>query len=228
MTTASTISHWHTLIDQFSLSGKDFFESVEAAVKEREVPDTEFSRVLFKEGGLASAKREYLRVQRKKTAFDLTAFPYGTGMYFGWWLKRVGPKHPWLWLLGFFGALFIWTLTLLVFVPYFGRLLGIDLGGCMLFLFPLCFPVGLIAFGWAIQENKVPIDEEDVLAIPFVGWLYEKLFAPNTMYSLDTAIAMQESVSRAVNEVIDDLLTGQGLHALTDEAKKPTMRLLAQ
>ncbi len=221
----SVVSHWHTLIDQFSLSGKEFFESVEAAVKAREVPDTEFSRVLFKEGGLASAKREYLRVQRGKIAFDLTAFPYGTSMYLGWWLRRLGPKHPWLWLLGFFFAVSVWGF--LILGSMFGAAVGSDTGGCMFFILLLGIPAGLIAFGWAIQENKVPIEEEDVLALPVIGWLYDKLFSPNAMYAHDSAIAMQESVSRAVNEVIDDLLTGQGMRALSDDAKKPTIRLLA-
>ncbi len=225
MSVNNAISSWHTLIDDFSASGKDFFSSVEDAVKAREVPDIEFSRLLFKEGGLASAKREYLRIERGKVAFDLTAFPYGTGMYFGWWLRRIGPKHPWLWLLGFFAAILIWAFML--FGSMFGAALGSDSGGCMVFIMLFGIPAGLIALGWTIQENKVPIEEEAVLALPVIGWLYDKLFSPNTMHAHDSALAMQESVRRAVNDVLDDLLTGQGLRALTDEAKKPSIRSLA-
>ena len=36
-----------------------------------------------------------------------------------------------------------------------------------------------------------------------IGWVYERLFNPQTYYRYDTAMMFQESVRRAVNEVID-------------------------
>ena len=61
----SVVSHWHTLIDGFNTSGLDFYRAIEDAVRAREVPDVKFSRVEFKEGGFAPAKREYLRIERE-------------------------------------------------------------------------------------------------------------------------------------------------------------------
>ena len=78
-----------------------------------------------------------------------------------------------------------------------------------------------------IHEGHVPIEEEDVLQVPVVGWLYDKIFGPNTYYALDTAMMFQESVSRAVNEVLEGLMTGQGLRALSQDQLKPTIRDLA-
>ena len=215
-----SFSRWSTLVDNFAISGQEFFAEVEGEVRAREVPDVEFSRVRYKEGGLGSAKREYLRIMRGKFAFDLTAFPYGTSQYFGWWLHRLGPEHPWLWLLGFLTALGLWAVMLLMSLV--SALGGGDGSGCFLLLLLFGIPAGLIGLGLAIHENKLAIDEEDVLAVPVIGWLYEKLFSPNTMFAHDSAMAMQESVRRAVNEVIDSLLTDQGLLALSDEVKKPT------
>lgn len=212
------ISHWHALIDQFNTSTLDFYSNLEGAVRAREVPEAEFSRVEFKEGGFGSAKRIYLRVERGKVAFDVGAAPYGTGYFFSWWMSRLGPKHPFLYLLGFLAALFIGTPLLTL--PF--------RNSCSyFFMFPLVF-IGIIVGLAALARNEVFGPEEDILAIPVLGWLYEKVFNPITYYSLDTALMFQESVRRAVNETIDGLLSGQGLRALTEEQKKPTIRDLAR
>ena len=34
---------------------------------------------------IASAKREYLRMQRGKYAFDICAAPFGNGFFVSWW-----------------------------------------------------------------------------------------------------------------------------------------------
>ena len=212
------LSHWHALINDFSTSGLDFYEAVEVAVKAREVPDATFSRLDFKEGGFASAKREYLRIERGNTAFDICAAPYGNGFFFSWWLSRLGPAHPFLYLVGFILAV--------LFGP---PILAYPFRSSCGYFFIL--PVMLIAtvVGLALLARKEVFGpEEQILQIPVIGWLYDKIFSPITYYSLDTALMFQESVRRAVNDVIDETLTDQGLRALTEEQKKPTLRDLAK
>lgn len=229
------ISHWHTLVDGFNTSSLDFYKSVEEAVRAREVPEATFSRVEFKEGGVASAKREYLRIERGGVAFDVGAAPYGQGFFFSWWLIRPRPGWVWLWFAGLVGAGLIWILMLLSLSSQAASqrlnasLFGGQTGGagCAVFLVLAGFPALLFLLGWAIHEGHVPIEEEDVLEIPVVGWLYDKVFGPNTYYAMDTALMFQESVSRAVNEVIEGLLTSQGLQALSADQLKPTIRNLA-
>ena len=224
------ISHWHALVDDFDSSSLDFYASVEEAVRTREVPDAEFSRVEFKEGGVASAKREYLRVERGRVAFDVCAAPFGKGFFFSWWLVRPGPAHPWLWFLALFGVVGIWLLMLANVASQMAQqsVFGGDGGaGCsFLFLF-LGLPVGLALLGWGVREGHIG-DEEVVMDMPIIGWLYERLFNPQTYYRHDTALMFQESISRAVNQEIDSLLSSQGLRALTEDQKKPTMRDLAR
>ncbi len=80
------ISHWNTMIKGLEASPKEFFSSVEGAIKKRQVPDTKTSRVDWKEGSMFSAKREYLRVRRKEHVFDICGAPFGNGFFVSWWL----------------------------------------------------------------------------------------------------------------------------------------------
>lgn len=215
---ARVISHWHTLIDGFNTSSLDFYNAVEEAVKAREVPDAKFSRVEFKEGGFASASRVYLRVERGRVAFDIGAAPYGRGFFFTWWMSRLGPEHPFLYLLGF-------ALAVLIGAP----LLALPFRNSCSYLFVLPGTFIAVIVGLAILARQGVFGaEEDIMAIPIVGWLYERIFSPITYHSMDTAVMFQESVRRAVNEVIDGLVSSQGLRALSESDKAPTIRDLTR
>ncbi len=88
MATAPTtiLAHWSTLIEGLQASPMDFYAQVEAALERRQLPDTKRSRVDWREGGILSAKREYLRVQRHEHIVDICGAPFGTGFFFSWWL----------------------------------------------------------------------------------------------------------------------------------------------
>src|SRR5438874_1365988 len=90
------ISHWHKLFDNFQASPLEFYSSVEAALQPRRVADISTSRLDWKEGGMVSARREYLRVMRGTLAFDICAAPFGTSFFFSWWLTREPPAHIFL------------------------------------------------------------------------------------------------------------------------------------
>lgn len=155
------LSHWHVLIDDFNTSGQTFYEAVEAAIRERKLPELTFTRHNFMEGGPASAKRQYLRVERKFVAFDICAAPYGRGFFFSWGLSRLGPKHPILYMFAFLVILWI---VLSVIGGIFGD--AISLSGWI-----ILFPLILYGLGHLVR-TRVLSSEENVLMIPFVGWLY--------------------------------------------------------
>ena len=206
------LSHWHTLIDNFNTSGQSFYNGVEAAIQARQVPDLSFSRHYFMEGGLASAKREYLRIERKFVAFDICASPYGRGYFFSWWLTRLGPKHPILYLFAF-----------LVILGFATALVANILGNAAnLYTWIVIFPMIIYGLGLLVR-NRVLSSEEEILMVPVVGWLYTRLFNPITYYSLDTAVMFREAVHAAVLEVIDELTTNNGIRALSDGERKPVM-----
>lgn len=220
------LSHWHTLFEDFSTSTQEFYRAVEEAVRRRNLPEIEVSRVLFKEGGAVSAEREYLRVRRKRVAFDICSAPYGNGHFFSWWLAKIPAKYGLLIVLGgLVGALCVGAifqaLLLRIFedAACFGATLAI-VG------FLVGIPALLLGLGFLVDQGMLG-DEEWVLSVPIVGWLYAIIFNPVTYYRLDTALMFRDSIRAAVNEVIDGLLAGQGLRALSEDQKRPSIRDLA-
>lgn len=157
----AVLSHWYKLTEGLEASPLEFYAAVETALQVRRLPDIRTSRVEFSEGGILSAKREYLRVGRKEHTFDVCAAPFGTGFFVSWWLA--------------------------------------ESQGCL----------------WSI-----------VGSIPILGPAVERFFRPSTYYQSDTALMFQESVGRAVYEVIDRFTAVKGIRALTEEEKKPILRRL--
>lgn len=104
---AFVLSHWYHLIEEFQQSSQEFYASVEEAVKRRKVPNLRLSRVIHKEGGVLSAKREYLRVERKEYIFDICAAPFANGFFISWWLGEC-PSAFW---------------SLILSIPYIGEML---------------------------------------------------------------------------------------------------------
>jgi hypothetical protein len=85
------IAHWYTLIENFQTSSQQFYQATQIAVEKRQMPDAKLCRFLWNEGGLLSAKREYLRVIRRDFHFDICAAPFGTGFFVSWWLTSLPP-----------------------------------------------------------------------------------------------------------------------------------------
>ncbi len=83
---AVVFSHWFHLLEGLQESPKSFYESLDEAIKKRGLPDVRISHIDFREGGMFSAKREYLRVKRKAFIFDICAAPFGKGFFISWWL----------------------------------------------------------------------------------------------------------------------------------------------
>lgn len=204
------LSNWSVLIDDFDTSGIEFFERVKHNVRAREVPDVRFKEVLYKDGGFLSDRRTYLRIKRGHVAFDLCASPYGTGYFFSWWVQQLGPRYAFLILLGVLVLMFaVIPAFAIEAVPREDEALALILFGW--------FAV-VVVLGWLVKEGSLG-PPEYIIQIPVLGWLYEKLFAPITFYSLDTAAMFQESVRRAVNDAIDETLKAQGKTALSREQK---------
>lgn len=217
------VSHWYHYVEGFSTSALAFYMAVEEAVQRRDIPDVALSRVTFKEGGIASADREYLRIGRRRTVFDLCAAPFGRdGYFFSWWLVEL-PGNPWLWLglTAAAGLAFVLLLGLLFLI--FGRSCAGAVAAAITAF--AAIPTGLFLLGWGVKEGAIGY-EEDVLAIPVVGWLYERLFQPATYYRMDTALMFQEAVRASVNEVLAGILGDQGVRVPSQEEWAPRHQVL--
>lgn len=80
------ISHWSTMIEGLEASPLEFFNAVEKAINDKEIKNTKHSRFIWKEGGILSTKREYLRIKRKDHAYDICGAPFGNGFFVSTWL----------------------------------------------------------------------------------------------------------------------------------------------
>ena len=211
---ATVISHWHHPIDNFQTSTVEFYVAVEQALKPHEIPNYSVSRIDWREGGVLTARREYLRIKRGNLAFDLCAAPFGTDFFFSWWLAELPPTYAILWaiLICFLGFSFIGGM--MAVYGFTGLLWGIVLGVGIAWL-----------LGYFLREGHLGSEIEDiVLAIPIFGALYGYIFKPSTYYKTDTTLMFQSMVHTAVLQVVEQVLSSKGARPLTELERKPIMR----
>ena len=215
-------SHWHHSVADFQTSSQEFYATLEQALRQHQLPGIEIGRIEWKEGGLFSARREYLRVRREKLVFDICAAPYGADYYFSWWLGEVPPRWG---LLRLAGMLLGMLVALGILNSIFSSLFGGAFGAIM--AIPLSF-IAFLALVWALGNavrngSLGPGAEDAVLDTPFIGWLYAKLFGPGTYYKIDTKLVFQGAVEAVVKNAVNALFDAQGMRPLTELEAKPTM-----
>jgi hypothetical protein len=208
----SVKSHWYRLFEGLQESPKQVYQSIESAIKKRELPDTFITSINLIEGGPLSAHREYLRVSCNEHIFDICVALFGKGMFISWWLtKAQSSKGIWIAI-----AAFIFTFFLLGFsIAQFGFFLGLFLG---IIVLPLLF----LFLGYLVREGTIMI-EDTILEVPVLGAIYERFFHPITYYKIDTALMFQESIRLAVHEVIDEITKSKGIRALSESERAPIM-----
>jgi hypothetical protein len=219
------ISHWDRLIENFQGSSVEFYNSLEQALVARSVPQTHWTRVEHKEGGLGSANRVYFRTQRGKFAFDVCAAPFGTGFFVSWWFTEPPLPFAFIYTLIFLFAVMIsmdiaFAIGTAIGAVMKGYAFGVFLGGCAAIL---GVPAFLWLIGSGIRQGTIP-GESTVLAMPLIGRIYEKMFAPATFYAMDTALMFQRAVHNALQDVIQCMTDGKGVRALTEAERLPIMK----
>lgn len=207
------LAHWHKLVEDFSISPLKFYDAVEAGIRRREIPELSITRIEYHESGVLSATRIYRRIRRKKLVYDICAAPFGNGYFFSCWLSE--PKKSYkLW--GLLAVLLLLALAYFVLDHY-------GMTGCF-----YAFAIGLLAFilmVWSIRRGWF-LSDDVLLAIPYLGPLYEYFFDPETYYKEDTRIMFQEMMHAAVLEALDEVLQAKGLRALVPEDRRPAVRYL--
>jgi hypothetical protein len=92
------VSHWNQMIPGLQqLSAKGFYDKVEAALAPHNLNNVKLERINLSEGGLLSAKREYLQIRRTEHVFHVCAAPFGNGFFISWWLGQI-ESGLWAWL----------------------------------------------------------------------------------------------------------------------------------
>lgn len=190
--------HWYVPLLDFKISTQDFYTAVEKELAERRVPDLEISRVAFAEGGVLSAKREYLRLRRERLIFDICSAPFGTS----WFFSMRGSVIP--------RALTIW------------HLLVVLAGLTSLFLF-YWFTFGLITGTAAVVASVLAVSvflhfagrwqglDDALTQLPMTGAIYEVFFRRETYYREDTRLMYLDIVPRIVKHQIEEFTGGAGV-----------------
>ena len=100
--------NWDFYFPDVQFSSQEFYDSVEEILKEREVPNTTYTRIeLSERGGIFEQQRMYLRVRCAPYSFDICAATYGKGFFTSWWFgEDIGFWKRLLSLIPFFGRYF--------------------------------------------------------------------------------------------------------------------------
>jgi hypothetical protein len=83
-----TVSHWYKTIDGLSGTPTEFYAAVQAKLLEQSIPGLVFKTVAFREGGILSDKRDYLRIRREEISYDLCVAPFGKTIFISSWLCK--------------------------------------------------------------------------------------------------------------------------------------------
>jgi hypothetical protein len=200
---ADVIRHWYTLVPDFSASTQDFYKEIEDELKERKVPGLEISRVDFAEGGVLSAKREYLRMTRERLVFDICAAPFGTSFFFSCRFAEI-PAVVKLW------QLLVVLVGLYIIVALTWNYTNFWTGSLLL----------VVAFAFIIYllRNAAAMGLHDVDAMlvksPVFGPLYERFFRRETYYREDTRLMYCDLVNEVAEAEVEEVTCAKGVKLL--------------
>lgn len=203
----TVIGHWSLLMEGMQASPQAFYAAIESAIERRGIPGCHLRRVYWREGGVFSARRLYLRAKRGRDLVDICGAPFGNAFFASSWLCNP-PPNIWIALavvmVSF--AFGVSTLSILRHVqfrpgePYFTPWI-----------------VGILVRGGLALLVAV--------LVTVFGIIRPLFFPPRlTFYRYDTAQMFYRAVQNALGEVIQQLRGEQGLRLLTEDELKPVMR----
>lgn len=208
------LSHWAIMIEDMQASPQEFYAQVERFVVKRGIPELEISRVTWKEGGILSADREYLRVMRGRYLYDICAAPFGSGFFFSSWMAEKLPSP--IWAIG--GLIFLVALSFYLFflLIYFAGFFG--------FLLWLMGIVGVFVLLFTLVKQADSQFADYIFVVPLIGPFLEQLFCSNTYFRSDTESMFRTMVHNAVLEAVDATTKAKGARELVGDERKPILK----
>lgn len=91
------LSHWNQFLPGLSQSAQEFYNAIEGFLAPHNLKNVKLERINISEGGLLSAKREYLQIRRGEHVIHVCAAPFGNGFFISSWLGQVESGF-WAWL----------------------------------------------------------------------------------------------------------------------------------
>ena len=208
---ADVLSHWYTPVPGFNMSTQEFYTKVEEELKAQQVPGLEISRVEFFEGGILSAKRQYLRLTRERLVFDVCAAPFGVNYFFS---CRFAELPLQVRLSG----------IVLLFLPFalFSAFMSMNLGTTGIVISILAFLVTIIILKNALSFGLVALDKM-LSSHPTIGPVYEFLFRKDTYYRQDTRLMYLTVVEGVVKKLVEQETAVKGVTLLSQYEYAPIL-----
>lgn len=207
---ADVLSHWYALVPDFKASTQEFYSDIEKEVQTRQVPGLAITRVDFSEGGLLSAKREYLRMTRERLVFDVCASPFGTSFFFSMRFAEL-PSVVKLW------QLLLFFFLLVVSTMFFWNLFGFWTGSFAMLV--------LLGCGIWMARNAVAMGMQDLdaalLGVPVFGAIYDRFLRKETYYRIDTRLMFLESIDTIVKMKVDEVTGKNGVNLVSIKQHAP-------
>lgn len=190
-------AHWYAPMLDYETNVAEFYVSIETEIKGRNFPGVEVSRIAFKEGGLLSNAREYLRIRRERILFDVGAGPFGNCFYYSC-RGCILPRTMRLWeillalaTIGSFAMLYIIS---------FGMTIGLSVLAATL--------IAIAAL--LMQAGKWPGLDDFLINLPVVGGIYELFFRPETYHRQDTRHLFVDIVNHLIRTKVEEDALARG------------------
>jgi hypothetical protein len=208
---AEVISHRSFVFEGFNTTVSTFYSVVESMLLTRAIPGARVSRVFMPEGGIGSAKREYLRVRRGAEVFDVMAAAIGNSFMISHWLRKIPRHRGWIkWVVGFF--------LVLPFIQVVSTSLNEKVTGCCAMVL-LPFFVIMPVFWFLRIIPGAGLFFRLTRAVFGWGW---KVFRLPTLFQSDAAALFRSTVPTIVEQAIQAIRSGQ-----TFLEEKPRLQVLA-
>lgn len=216
---ADVLDHWIAFVENFDLSSTEFYTSVEASLKDKQVPGMEMSRIEFSEGSVLSDKRTYLRMVRERLVFDVCAAPFGKTFFFSCRFAELpAVVHLWQLLVLIGGLAFFGFASLALFGRVFGPIAVV--------LWPVAWIVFLVVAIY-VMRNSVAMDLRDLdkslIDTPVIGAIYEAWIRKETYYRHDTRLAYLKLVSDIVKRLAEEATAEKGLKLVEQFEQSPIL-----
>ena len=206
------LDEWIYSAEGLSLSGQDFYASVEKRLEGQKIPNLEVSRVEFAQGGLLSNQRQYLRFMRERLAIDTCAAPFGSHFFFSCRTVYV-PALVRLWHI--LAMILCFTLV----------------GGGLVSLLGFNFAViAMVTLPFAIaavfrNASASPFADLDtlLLKIPVMATVYENWFRVETYYRVDTRTLYRTILPDLIHTAAAEVSAEKGVKLVRQSPPAPIL-----
>jgi hypothetical protein len=182
---------WMVPLENFRSDVGQFYGAIEETIHERDLPPMQIMLMDWREGGLLSSGRQYLRIMRERLVFDIGAGPFGKY----WFFSCRGAVVPrWLTWMDVVFALLTCGSFYMIYQMAFGWALGLIVMGATV----------AAIFALMITAGRWPGLDEALIHMPVVGVIYEALFRRDTYFRQDTRLMWLNVINSIVREKVQE------------------------